>query len=298
MPTSSKQKHGLGRGFESLIPTDLLDESFDPTAAQDQQVSDLRQIKLDQIVPDPSQPRKDFDIDSLNELAESIREHGVVQPIIVTPYKNGYQIVAGERRYRASIQAGLDKIPALVRTLSDQHKLELSLIENLQRRNLNPIETATAYLKLKNQFNLSPEQIGQRVGGLAASSIANRMRLLRLSEYVRNFIIDGSLNEGQAKALVGVDEDVIKVVVPKIIHENWSARKVEQFIVDLKKNREAGQMPIVKQVTNNPYQKQVDQLVKRLKTDVKVHTTIKGSGYIKINFKNEAEFDRLRQIIS
>ena len=111
MPISNSQKHGLGRGFESLIPTDLLDESFDPTASQDQQISELRQIKLDQIKIDPDQPRKDFNLEALEDLAASIKEHGVVQPIIVTPFNGGYQIVAGERRYRASKIAGLDKIP-------------------------------------------------------------------------------------------------------------------------------------------------------------------------------------------
>src|SRR3990167_2208320 len=115
-------KKGLGRGFASLIPTELLDESFDPTAAQDEQISELRHIKLSEIVADPEQPRRHFDEVSLDEMAASIKEHGILQPIVVTPYQGSYQIVAGERRYRASQLAGLDKIPALVRTLSGQHK--------------------------------------------------------------------------------------------------------------------------------------------------------------------------------
>jgi len=119
-------KKGLGRGFDSLIPTELLDESFDPTAQQDDQVSDLRHIKLDEIAADPDQPRRHFDEEALNELAESIREHGILQPIVVTPKGGKYLIVAGERRYRAALRAGLTKVPALVRTLSNQHKLELS----------------------------------------------------------------------------------------------------------------------------------------------------------------------------
>ena len=200
------KKGGLGRGFESLIPTDLLDESFDPTAEQDEQVSDLRQIKLSEITADPDQPRRFFDEEALAELAASIKEHGVLQPIVVTPHADGYQIVAGERRFRASTLAGLDKIPALVRTLSGQHKLELSLIENLQRRDLNAIETATAYAKLRDQFNLSLEQIGQRVGGKSVSAISNTLRLLRLAPEARAAVADGKLTEGQARPLVGVDE--------------------------------------------------------------------------------------------
>lgn len=295
---SSIKKHGLGRGFASLIPTDLLDESFDPTAQQDQRVSELRHIKLDQIVADPNQPRRCFDEESLAELATSIREHGIIQPIIVVPYNDGYQIVAGERRYRASLLAGLDKIPALVRTLSAQHKLELSLIENLQRRDLNAIETATAYLKLRDQFNLSIEQIGERVGDLSRSTVVNRLRLLQLPEFVRNLLLDGSLNEGQARTVIGQDEETLRIIIPRIIKEGWSVRRIEQFIVNLKKNRSVGPMPINKQVTRNPYKKQVEQITNHLKTDVKIHTNTKGAGYIRINFKDEADFDRLRKMIA
>ena len=137
-------KKALGRGFDSLIPSELFDESFDPTASQDERVSELRMLKIKEVSADPDQPRRHFDEVALAELSDSIKEHGVVQPIVVTPHKNGYLIVAGERRYRASKLAGLEKIPALVRTLSAQHKLELSLIENLQRQDLNVLETATA----------------------------------------------------------------------------------------------------------------------------------------------------------
>src|SRR5690606_22512626 len=172
-------KKGLGRGFDSLIPTELLDESFDPTAQQDNQVSDLRNIKVSEISADPGQPRRHFDDAALAELAASVKQHGILQPIVVTPGGGGYVIVAGERRWRGTMQAGLDKIPALVRTLTDQHRLELSLIENLQRRDLNVIETATAYLKLRDQFNLTLAQIGYNVGGKSVSAISNTLRLLR-----------------------------------------------------------------------------------------------------------------------
>ena len=193
-------KKGLGRGFDSLIPTELLDESFDPTAEQDERVSDLRYIKLASIMPDPDQPRREFDDDALVELSKSIKEHGVLQPIVVRPHGDGYMIVAGERRFRASKLAKLDRIPALVRTLSGQHRLELSLIENIQRRDLNPLETATAYLKLRDQFNLTLDDIGKRVGKTSAA-IANTMRLLRLPGAVRDVVARGELSEGQARSL-------------------------------------------------------------------------------------------------
>jgi len=296
-PVSKNLKHGLGRGFESLIPTDLLDESFDPTAKQDQQVSELRQIKISEIVVDPDQPRKNFDDEELAELAASIKEHGVLQPIIVTPHKGGYMVVAGERRFRASTAAGLDKIPALVRTLTDQHKLEISLIENLQRKDLNVMETATAYLKLRDQFNLNLEQIGKRVGNKSVSSVSNKLRLLKLSSEMKQLLIDGKLTEGQARPLIGLEEGILKKIIPQIIREDWSSRKVEQFIVNLKTNRLNTEMKLARQIREQPYKKQLDHLKNRFKTDVSIHTNFRGSGRIVIKFKNEKDFERLQSLI-
>ncbi|MDK2899395.1 MAG: ParB family transcriptional regulator, chromosome partitioning protein [Patescibacteria group bacterium] len=299
MSVSSKQnqKRGLGRGFASLIPTELLDESFDPTASQDQQVSELRQIKINQIVVDSEQPRKQFDQDGLDDLAASIKEHGVVQPIIVTPYGDGYQIVAGERRFRASVIIGLDKIPALVRTLTGQHKLEISLIENLQRKDLNVMETATAYLKLRDQFNLSTAQIGKRIGNKSGSYVSNRIRLLKLPDYVCEMLAGGSLSEGQARPLIGIDEETIKKVIPRIVNEVWSARKVEQFVVDIKKNLSKAKTDKPQAINSQPYEKQLKCFQKYLKTDVKIQTNSKGAGRITIKFKNEKEFERLLKLI-
>lgn len=290
-------KKGLGRSFDSLIPTELLDESFDPTAAQDDQVSDLRHIKLAEVAADPDQPRRHFDEVGLEELAASITEHGILQPIVVTPKAGGYQIVAGERRFRAAKMAGLDKIPALVRTLSDQHKLELSLIENLQRRDLNVLETATAYLKLRDQFNLTLDQIGQRVGGKSVSAVSNTLRLLRLPESVRMALIDGRLREGQARPLVNIDPAIIEEVLPQILKEEWSARKIEQFIVQLKKSPQLVD-PVKKQkIDQQPYEDTTKRLVKRLATDVSVKTNAKGAGQIIIRFKSDSEFQRLEKLL-
>lgn len=298
MPVSKNKKHGLGRSFGSLIPTDLLDESFDPTALQDQKVSELRQIKLTEIVTNPDQPRKKFDEKELEDLSSSIAEHGVLQPIIVTPYKGGYQVVAGERRYHAAEMAGLDKVPALVRTLSDQHHLEISLIENLQRQDLNVIEVATAYLKLHEQFNMTLEDIAHRVSIGSTSAVSNKLRLLRLPKFVIDLIVKGDLSEGQTRPLVGLDEAIVKKIVPRIIKESWSARRVEQFTVDLKKNREKPEMPVEKQIKEQPYKKQLKQFKNYLKTDVSIHTTTKGSGRITIKFKNEKDFERLQKLLS
>lgn len=291
-------KKGLGRSFDSLIPSELLDESFDPTASQDDRVSDLRTIKLDQITADPNQPRRHFDEAALDELATSIKEHGILQPIVVTPKMGGYMIVAGERRYRASLKAGLEKIPALVRTLTDQHKLELSLIENLQRRDLNVLETATAYLKLRDQFNLTLEQIGQRVGGKSVSTISNTLRILRLPESVRAALAEGKLSEGQARPLVGVNQAVIDHILPLILKEEWSARKIEQFIVQLKQEGELASLASPAIVANTePYEAETLRLVARFKTDIKVKTNAKGAGQIVIRFKNDDDFRRIQKLL-
>lgn len=290
-------KKGLGRGFDSLIPSELLDESFDPTALQDNQVSDLRHIKITEIAADPDQPRRHFDDGALEELAASIKQHGVLQPIVVTPGKGGYVIVAGERRWRAAVQAGLDRVPALVRTLTDQHRLEISLIENLQRRDLNILETATAYLKLRDQFNLTLEQIGQNVGGKSVSSISNTLRLLRLPSSVKEALAAGKISEGQARPLVNVDAAVIEEILPQILAEDWSARRIEQFIVQLKKSGGMTSKKNAKQVTGVPYEAETKRLAKRFGANVSVKTNAKGAGQIIIRFKSDEEFQRLKSLL-
>lgn len=291
------RKSGLGRGFDSLIPSELLDESFDPTADQDERVSDLRQIKIDEIHPDPDQPRRSFDEASLTELANSIKEHGILQPIVITPLKSGgYQVVAGERRYRATKQAGLAKIPALIRTPNAQHKLELSLIENIQRRDLNALETATAYLKLRDQFNMTLDQIGKRVGGKSVSTISNTLRLLRLPEVARTALIEGKLSEGQARPLINLEPEQIEAVLPTILRQDWTARQIEQYVVQLKKSKNKT-VATPKPITHTPYEDEVKVMTKRFGAPVKVSTNAKGAGKIVISFKSEREFRRIQQLL-
>lgn len=296
MPVSKKR--GLGRSFESLIPTDLLDESFDPTASQDQKVSELRQVKISEISANPDQPRKNFDSEEMKSLTDSVIEYGVLQPIILSPYKGGYRIVAGERRFHAAKAAGLDKIPALVRTLDNQRNLEVSLIENIQRQNLNVVEVATAYLKLQTQFNMTTEQIAKRVGAGGVSTIANKIRLLKLPKFAKDLLVEGVLTEGQVRPLAGVDEKILQKVIPRIVKEHWSARRVEQFTVDLSKNSRTKEMPVSHQIKEQPYKKQLKSFKQYLKADVSISTTTRGSGRITIKFKNEDEFERLQKLLS
>ena len=289
----SAAKKGLGRGFDSLIPTDLIDDSFDPTAEQDQQLSHLRYLALSDIQADPDQPRRHFDEAALAELARSVKEHGVLQPIIVIKKGSGYQIVAGERRYRAATIAGLSEIPALIRTLSDQNKLEVSLIENIQRHDLNVVETATAYAKLRDQFGLTNEQIGERVHK-SASAVNNTMRLLKLPKPVLQYVADGVLTEGQVRPLISWDETFILEVLPRIVDEQWSARKIEQYVVNAKN---AGSATVKTDSHDAALEPQTESLRARLRTDVAIRMNAKGAGKIVISFKDQADFERLSKVL-
>ena len=283
-------KKGLGRGFSSLIPDNLLDESFDPSAGDDHKVSDLRTLKLIDVSPDPDQPRRHFDESGLTELTASIAEHGVLQPIVVVPLKDGkYQIVAGERRYRASRAAGKTTIPALIRTLSAQHKLELSLIENIQRRDLNPLETATAYAKLRDQFNLTLEEIGVRVGGKSVSAISNTLRLLKLPAEVKTAVANGELSEGQARPLIGADESVVKQLLPVIIREHWSARKIEEYMASARPQEQG------KPAKPTARPQEYASLMQRFNTRVTMQQNARGAGRIVIEFKNDDERARIQK---
>ena len=276
---------GLGRGFDALIPTDLVDEDFDLTAKEDKKSSELKSIKLTEIFPDEDQPRRDFDPGAIEALAASIREHGVLQPIVVTREDGKYKIVAGERRWRASKIAGLDKIPAIVRTLDSQNRLELSIIENAQREDLNPIELATAYAKLKNQFNLSDEDIAAKVGK-SESTVQNTLRLLNLPDEAKHIMVKEKLTEGVMRPLVNRDEAIIKKLLPRIVEEGWTARKVERYFQDHKKKSSTALMK------RDAYHKQEDALSAKYN----VVTKISGKS-LTFKFKNEKQLQELVDIL-
>lgn len=272
---------GLGRGFDSLIPTDIVENDFDITASQDAKESQLIELNLSLIVPDEDQPRKDFSEEALAALANSIREHGVLQPIVVVKDGAKYKIVAGERRYRASKLAGLEKIPAIIRTLDAQNRLELSIIENAQREDLNAIEMATAYAKLKNQFNLSQAEIAVRVGK-SESSIVNTMRLLNLPDEVKHAMIEHNLTEGVMRPLISADAELVKKVLSLIIEEGWSARQVERYIAEHKKRSSA------KIVKENVFLRQEEDLSAKYGARVRVRGRT-----LTLACKNDEELKRL-----
>lgn len=294
------KKGGLGRGFDSLIPTDVLDETFDPTADSDGRVSELRYILLDEIKPNPDQPRRNFDPLMLKELSDSIVTFGVLQPIVVAPKGKDFIIIAGERRWRAAGLAGLQKIPALVRTATDQHKLELALIENLQREDLNPMEMATAYLKLKNQFNLTNEEIGKRVGGRSSASISNIVRLLQLPDYAKHAIAESVISEGHGRQLlaIGDDEKAQRDLFDRIVREDWSVRKAEQYVVGYKSG--GGVSGAAQQAAVRSTKTQTDftrHLSVRLSLPVVQKTMAKG-GQIIISYKSEKDLEKIQKILN
>ncbi|MBO7664551.1 ParB/RepB/Spo0J family partition protein [Candidatus Saccharibacteria bacterium] len=274
-------KSGLGRGFDSLIPTDIFDEEFDLTAKEDKKGSELKELPIDEIVRDEEQPRKEFNKEAIEALAASIKEHGVLQPIVVTREEDKYKIVAGERRWRASKLAGLTKIPAIVRSIDLQKRLELAIIENAQREDLNAIELATAYAKLKAQFNLTAKEIAARVGK-SESSVFNTMRLLNFPDEVKQTIVKEKLSEGVMRPLVTAEPEMVKKVLPKIIEEGWTARKVERYMADNKKKSSASL------IKKDAYRKDEDAL------SVKYGVVAKIAGRsITFKCKNEKELQEL-----
>ncbi len=272
---------GLGRGFESLIPTELIDEEFDPTATEDKKESKLQEIKLEEIVRDEDQPRRNFNKEAIEALAASIKEHGVLQPIVVTREEGKYKIVAGERRWRASKIAGLKKIPAIIRTIDSQNRLELSIIENAQREDLNAIELATAYAKLKSQFNLSNEDIAAKIGK-SEQSVNNTLRLLNLPDSAKRVMIKERLTEGVMRPLVVCDEKTIDKVLPKIVEEGWTARKVERYLSETKKKSST------KAIKRDAYRKEEDKLMAKYQ----VTAVIQGRS-LTFKCRSEAELKEL-----
>ena len=259
-----------------------MDDEFDPTFVEDERVSSLKEIPLNEIIRDEEQPRKNFDEEALNALADSIKANGVLQPIVVVKEGKKYRIVAGERRYRAAGIAKLKTIPAIVRTLDAQNRLELSIIENAQREDLNGIELATAYAKLKTQFNLTPKEIGKRIGKSEAS-VVNTMRLLNLPEFAKKAMVEYGLTEAVMRPLIVLDEEKIKEVLPKIIEEGWTAKKVEDY---LKAKKQKSSAKAVKESLN--YDREQKFATKFSANKVKI--TNKS---ITITFKNHKELEKL-----
>lgn len=280
-------RQSLGKGFDVLIPRDL-DVSIlseDPTRVQKLLITD--------IVPNADQPRRGHDKNELTELANSIKRHGVLQPIIVVRRGNNYQIVAGERRWRAAGQAGLSHMPAIVRSLEELEQIELSIIENIQRVDLSPLEQAMAVYKLQHQFSLSLEAIAQKLGK-APSTISNMARLLQLPEAARLALQDGKISEGHARAVLALkgQSDKQQELLSCILNNRWTVRQAEQFVVGAKKGATSTEAK-GRTVSETTLTKKLSQT---LDTKVQIKHTARG-GQLIIGFKDEQELQQLAQRI-
>jgi ParB family chromosome partitioning protein len=273
----SERHPGLGRGIAALIPQREMDA---PTS----------EIAISRIRTDPDQPRQHLDEASLTTLAASIREHGVLQPILVTPALDGYRLVAGERRLRAARMVGLERIPATVRQLDDQTRLELALVENLQREDLDPIETAQGYRRLIDEFGFSPERIAERVGR-ARSTVANTLRLLELATSVQEALADGRLTEGHARALGGLPVEHQERVIDAVIEQDLSVRQTEEFVRRVRTPRP--ESVASSRRPSDPELERVEEDLRRsLGTKVSVARSRRG-GRIVIEYYSEDELGRL-----
>ena len=284
MSAKSSKSRGLGASFADLIPTDVVEAEFDPSASVDEGVSRTKLVPVDTITPDPNQPRKRFDEDALEELAKSLKQHGVLQPLIVSEEgADRYTLIAGERRLRAARIAGLARVPVIIRTLDDQHKVENALIENIQREDLNAIEMATSYAKLNQQFNMKMSDVAQRVGK-ASSTVSNMVRLLELPKEAKEALIEGTISEGHARAILAVPDQKDRAVLLKaIITKKMTVREAEQFAIAAKSQKTATKKAI--KVTETAA---TQALTDTLGTEVKLQPLAKG-GRLTIRYSSEED---------
>lgn len=285
----AKKEFTLGRGLDALISTDAVRTSGS---------SSIGEIAIEKIEANPNQPRREFDEQALQELASSIKEFGVIQPITLRKTESDrYQIIAGERRFRASQLAGKRTIPAYILEANDENTMEMALIENIQREDLNAIEIALAYQQLVEQHNLSQEQLSKRVGK-GRATIANFLRLLKLPAAIQVALKEHRIDMGHARALLALDSPAEEIkLFNEIVEKNYSVRQVEEIVRDLKnekeekKSSEEGRSNVKEQ--NAVYHQLKKQLTHFFQTPVQLTCTPKGNGKISIKFKNEQELERI-----
>lgn len=287
-------KRGLGKGLDTMIPpvkNEKKSEKGDPAKGPETLVN------ITKVEPNREQPRKNFDEDALLELSESIKQYGLLQPILVQDRKDYYEIIAGERRWRAAKLAGLKQVPVIIKNLTDQEIVEISLIENIQRENLNPIEEAQAYKRLLNEFHLKQDEVAERVSK-SRTAVTNSMRLLKLSDDVQRMVIDEMITTGHARALLGVEDPAEQYnLAQRILDEKLSVREVEKIV----KNMGKPVKPKKEKVVDKSMQVIYDDISEKLKTQLgtKVNIVPKedGSGKIEIEFYSHDELDRILDLM-
>ncbi len=284
------KKRALGRGLEDLFNSENLDlESVEQRIYESASKEEIVDLNISDLRPNPYQPRKVFDEDSLKELSLSIKEHGVFQPIIVKKSIKGYDIVAGERRFRASKMAGLDKIPAIIRNFTDEQMMEIALLENLQRENLNVIEEALAYKSMIEHLNLTQDDLARRVGK-SRSHITNILGLLRLPTVVQQMVSDNRITMGHARALSKLESDEkIVELANKIVDENLVVRDIENITSG---NDVSKKVPVKRKSFSNEYKYVEDLLRDKFDTRIKIKDK-----KIEISYNNGADLNRILEIL-
>ena len=291
---ADKKKKSMGRGLDEILgspETDITSKDI----SGDFVAGAIAEIDIDLIETNPFQPRTEFDETALRELAQSIKEQGVIQPVTVRKLGyNKYQLISGERRLRASKMAGLAKIPAFIRVANDEQMLELALIENIHRENLNAIEVAISYQRLIDECNLTQEEVSEKVGK-SRSAVANFLRLLKLPAEIQLAIRDGHISMGHARALININdkEEQLKLL-QQIIMDEMNVRQTEE-LAEKAKNPEAKERKQTNFIPEH-FKSKIKKLSQTLNTKVKVKRDIKGHGSVVIDFKDEAEFDRIMEL--
>ena len=283
---------GLGKGLGSLLGDVVdLNRIAEGSPITEEEIKNEQTIKLRLIEPNRNQPRKDFNEEGLQELAESIRVHGVVQPLIVTKRGDHYQIVAGERRWRAAKIAGLREVPAIVKDYSDKEIDEISLIENIQRQDLNPVEEAGAYQRLMNEYGLTQEALSERLAKSRAA-IANSLRLLRLPEEVQELLKTSEISTGHAKVLLGLDTAEKQTRAARIVaEEHLSVRETEKLVKDFDK---APRVPKKRDLGSSlAYEESENRLKELLKAQVRIRRKKENTGRIEIEYYSVDELERI-----
>lgn len=288
---------GLGKGLDSLIEDKVGEKAATQSAKEAK--SEIY-VNIAKVEPNRDQPRKNFDEDSLQELSESIRQFGVLQPLLVQDKGDYYAIIAGERRWRASKLAGLKEVPVIIKDLTDQEIVEISLIENIQRENLNPIEEAMAYKRLLNEFNLKQDEVAERVSK-SRTAVTNSMRLLKLDERVQQMVIDDMISTGHARALLGIyDGEKQYLIAQQIFDEKLSVRETEKLIKKLQKQKmEAPEKEKSADDTMTIIYQDLEQKLKNIMgTKVNIHPKGKNKGRIEIEYYNKNELERIMELFS
>ena len=290
------KKKGLGKGLDSLIPdnksmksvtSEKTVESKEDAAAK----SGVQVMKINEVEPNRDQPRKNFDEDALLELSDSIKQFGVLQPLLVRKRKDYYEIIAGERRWRAAKLAGVNEVPVIEKEYTDQEILEIGLIENIQRENLNPIEEAIAYKRLLEEFNLKQDEVAERVSK-SRTAVTNSMRLLKLSDKVQQMIIDDMISTGHARALLAIDDPELQYTLAnKIFDEKLSVRETEKLVKEIKNPKKPKEK---KPVANSFIYQDLEEKMKSVfGTKVSIASKGKGKGKIEIEYYSDDELEHL-----